>query len=75
MAYYVMSSVEPTIIIFSFTMTMTMIMITVMMMMLMMMMMMVMAYRHIPTSHIPTWWEYVIMMKGGNMTQSYSHHV
>ena len=59
-----MSSVEPTIIIFSFTMTMTMIMITVMMMMLMMMMMMVMAYRHIPTSHIPTWWEYVIMMKG-----------
>ena len=25
-------------------------------------------------SHIPTWWEYVIMMKGGNMTQSNSHH-
>ena len=33
------------------------------------------AYQHIPTSHIPTWWEYVIMMKGGNMTQSHSHHV
>ena len=43
MAYYVMSSVEPTIIIFSFTMTMTMIMITVMMTMLMMTMMMMMA--------------------------------
>ena len=34
----------------------------------------IMAYQHIPTSHIPTWWEYVIMMKGGNMTQSNSHH-
>ena len=22
-----------------------------------------------------SWWEYVIMMKGGNMTQSHSHHV
>ena len=27
------------------------------------------------SSHIPTWWEYGIMMKGGNMTQSHSHHV
>ena len=35
-------------------------------------MIMTMAYQHIPTSHIPTWWEHVIMMKGGNMTQSYS---
>ena len=26
------------------------------------------------TSHIPTRWESVIMMKGGNMTQSNSHH-
>ena len=49
--------------------------ILVIMMMVMMMMMMMTAYQHIPTSHIPTWWEYVIMMKGGNMTQSHSHHV
>ena len=33
-----------------------------------------MAYQYIPTSHIPTWWEYVIMMKGWNMIQSHSHH-
>ena len=26
------------------------------------------AYQHIPTSNIPTMWEYVIMMKGGKMT-------
>ena len=37
-------------------------------MMKMMMMIIIMAYQHIPTSHIPTRWEYVIMMKGGNMT-------
>ena len=30
----------------------------------------IMAYQH-----IPTWWEYVIMIKGVNMTQSHSHHV
>ena len=36
---------------------------------------MMMAYQHIPTSHIPTKWEYVIMIKGGNITQSHSHHV
>ena len=35
----------------------------------------IMAYQHIPTSNIPTRWEYVILMKGGNMTQSHSHHV
>ena len=37
--------------------------------------MITMAYQHIPTSHIPTWWECVTMMKGGNMTQSHSHGV
>ena len=37
-------------------------------------MMMMMVTQLIPTSHIPTRWEYVIMMKGGNMTQSHSHH-
>ena len=30
--------------------------------------------QHIPTSQIPTRWESDIMMKGGNMTQSNSHH-
>ena len=35
---------------------------------------MMMAYQLITTSHIPTRWESVIMMKGGNMTQSHSHH-
>ena len=34
----------------------------------------IMAYQQITTSHIPTRWESVIMMKGGNMTQSDSHH-
>ena len=34
----------------------------------------IMVTQLIPTSHIPTRWEYVIMMKGGNMTQSNSHH-
>ena len=33
-----------------------------------------MVTQHIPTSHIPIRWESVIMMKGGNMTQSNSHH-
>ena len=33
--------------------------------MMMMMMMMMMVTQHIPTSHIPNRWEYVIMMKGG----------
>ena len=52
-----------------------MVMMMVMMMMIMMMMiMMMMAYQQITTSHIPTRWEYVILMKGGNMTQSDSHH-
>ena len=45
------------------------------MMMMMKQMMIIMAYQHIPTSHIPTRWEFVNMMKGGNMTQSHSHHV
>ena len=30
--------------------------------------MMMMAYQHITTSHITTRFEYVLMMKGGNMT-------
>ena len=34
----------------------------------------IMVTQQITTSHIPTWWESVIMMKGGNMTQSDSHH-
>ena len=52
-------------------------MMTKMMMMVMMKTkrMITMAYQHIPTSHIPTWWECVTMMKGGNMTQSHSHGV
>ena len=33
-----------------------------------------MVTQHIPTSHIPIRWESVIMMKGGNMTQSFSYH-
>ena len=33
------------------------------------------AYQHIPTRHIPTRWEYVIMNRGGNVTLSYSHHI
>ena len=41
---------------------------------LMMMMMLMMVTQHIPTSQIPTRWESDIMMKGGNMTQSNSHH-
>ena len=40
----------------------------------MMMTMIMMVTQLIPTSHIPTRWEYVIMMKGGNMTQSNSHY-
>ena len=28
-----------------------------------------------PPVIFPPVWEYVIMMKGGNMTQSHSHHV
>ena len=39
----------------------------------MMMTMMTMVTQHIPTSHNPTKWESVIMMKGGNLTQSISH--
>ena len=35
---------------------------------LMMMMMMMMAFQHIPTRHIPTSWEYVIMIRGGNVS-------
>ena len=31
----------------------------------------IMAYQHIPTSHFPARWEDVIMMKGGNMTESH----
>ena len=34
----------------------------------------IMVTQHIPTSQIPTRWESDIMMKGGNMTQSNSHH-
>ena len=37
------------------------------------MMMMMMACQHIPTSHIPTRWEYVIMMKGRNTRRSVGH--
>ena len=49
-------------------MMMMMITMITMMTMIMMMMMatMIMAYQHIPTSQIPTWWEYIIMMKDGN---------
>ena len=59
--------------------TMLMTIVTVMRMMLMMVvmmmtMMMMMVTQHIPTSQIPTRWESDIMMKGGNMTQSNSHH-
>ena len=35
----------------------------------------VMAYQHIPTRHIPTRWEYDMMIRGGNVTLSYSHHI
>ena len=49
-------------------------MMTVIIMMIILKVMMKMDYQHIPTSHITTRWEYVIMMKGGNMTQSHSHH-
>ena len=34
-----------------------------------------MVTQQIPTSHIPTRWEYDIMIRGGNMTQSHSHHI
>ena len=34
-----------------------------------------MAYQHIPTRHIPTRWEYDMMIRGGNVTLSYSHHI
>ena len=59
---------------------MVIIMMIMMMMMMITMTMMMMASQKIPTSHIPTRWEYVIMTKGGNMTQSNmiksnSHHV
>ena len=33
------------------------------------------AYQHIPTRHIPTRWEYDMMIRGGNVTLSYSHHI
>ena len=33
------------------------------------------AYQHIPTCHIPTRWEYDMMIRGGNVTLSYSHHI
>ena len=51
-----------------------MMMMTKMMMMMIFMMMMMMVTQHIPTSQIPTRWESDIMMKGGNVTQSNSHH-
>ena len=35
---------------------------------------MMMVTQQITTGHIPTRWESVMMMKGGNMTQSNSHH-
>ena len=31
--------------------------------------------QQIPTRHIPTRWEYVIMNRGGNVTLTYSHHI
>ena len=34
-----------------------------------------MAYQHIPTRHIPTRWEYDMMIRGGNVTLSHSHHI
>ena len=34
----------------------------------------IMVTQHIPTSQIPTRWESDIMIKGGNLTQSNSHH-
>ena len=40
----------------------------------MIMTLMVAVTQRIPTSHIPTKWESVLMMKGGNMEQSISHH-
>ena len=43
--------------------------------MMMVVVMMMMVTQHVPTSHIPTRWESVLMMKGGNMTQSISHHI
>ena len=45
-----------------------------MMIMVVVVIMMMMVNQHIPTSQIPTRWESDIMMKGGNMTQSNSHH-
>ena len=44
-------------------------------MIIMMVMMMMMVTQQIPTRHIPTRWEYVIMNRGGNVTLSYSHHI
>ena len=35
----------------------------------------IMVTQHIPTSQIPTRWESDIMIKGGNMPQSNSHHI
>ena len=45
-----------------------------MMMMKTTIIMMMMVTQHNPTNHNPTRWESVIMMNGGNMTQSISHH-
>ena len=41
----------------------------------MMRLMMMIVTHHIPTSHIPTRWGYVTLMKGGHLTESYSHHI
>ena len=38
------------------------------------MVMMMLVTQYAPTSHIPTRWESVMMMRYGNMTQSNSHH-
>ena len=46
-----------------------------MVVMVMVMMMTVVAYQHITTHHIPTRWESVMMIKGGNVSPSYSYHI
>ena len=43
-------------------------------MILLLLIIIVMVTQHITTGHIPTRWESVMMMKGGNMTRSNSHH-
>ena len=54
---------------------MTMMVMTVSVTMMAMMVMTMTVTQPIPTSFIPTRWESVIMIKGGNMTQSISHHI